>query len=366
LAASVNGTFHRCIDLINSGHVSRAKAVLALDVIHTHSEDVKVWALMAHLADDRAEEIRCLEQLLFLQPENMWAKWRLLNLRNRGSNGGKPSGAMTRPFRLSAREILWESEGSSSSWSMLQARGFGTSKRLSGWGIIPESQGTWPTGLRFRSLKIPFSEKVEKLGKPHGWRRTFRGIIDAFLLLVIVSALVLFLVPELMGAHLLVVVGRSMEPTVPMGSIVVSFPETNPDHISVGDVITFTAEGPGVEAVLITHRVVEVVDRGAMPWFRTKGDAAEVPDQVLVTPDHLIGRLWFSLPLVGYLVAFLRTPLGYMTIVGFPTSMFIVREWWEIRRTTHKRETRQLAVASVWRRARTASLWGDIVKAPLV
>lgn len=347
MGESENGTFHRCIELINAGEISRARAVLALDVIHKNSVDIKVWALMAHLADDRAEEIRCLEQVLCLRPEDTYAKMHLLSLRNGGANGGKPSAATTRPLHYSRREILWGSEDSSSSWSTLQGRRFGTLKGFLGWGIIPDLQAAWPTGLKFRSLMSPFSEKFAQSNKPHGLMRTFRGIFDVLLMLVIVGALVLFLLPRLMGADLLVVVSRSMEPTIPMGSIVVSLPETNPDQISVGDVITFTAEGLGGEAALVTHRVVEVVDRGVKPRFRTQGDAVEVSDLVLVAPDDLIGKVWLSLPLVGYLVALLRTPLGYLAIVGFPTSMFILREWWEIRRTPRRRKPRQqLAVAS--------------------
>jgi signal peptidase len=349
LGAYANGTFHQCIELINSGQISRVKALLTLDAIHKDSEDIKVWALMAHLADDRAEEIRCLEHVLQLRPEDTYAKMHLLSLRNRGSNGGKPSATTTRPLLFSRGETLWGSEVSSSSWSTLQGRGFRTSRGFLGWGIIPELQAAWPPGLKFCSMMSPFSDRFAQLNKPHGLMRTFRGIFDALLMLVVVSALVLFLVPRLMGADLLVVVSRSMEPTIPMGSIVISLPEKNPDHISVGDVITFTVERLGGETALVTHRVVAVVDRGGKPQFRTQGDAAEVPDLALVTPDELIGKVWLSLPLVGYLVALLRTPLGYLTIVGFPTSMFVIREWWEIWRTPRKREPRRLSVASVRR-----------------
>jgi signal peptidase len=342
LGASENGTFHRCIELINAGEVSRAKTVLALDVICKDSEDVAAWALMAHLADDRAEEIRCLEQVLRLRPENIYAKMHLLSLRNGGANGRKPSAATTRPLHYSRREILWGGEDPSSSWSMLQGRRFGASRGFLGWGIVPDLQGTWPTGLKFRTLNAPFAEEVKQQKKSHGLSRAFRKFSDAVLMLIVIGAIVLLLAPRLMGANLLVVVSQSMEPTIPMGSIAVSHPQTSPGDIAVGDVITFAELEVGGEEVLITHRVVEVIGTGSELRFRTQGDAVEDPDMALVTPDQLVGRVWFSLPVVGYLVAFIRTPLGYVILVGLPALLFILSEWWEILRAPRRRASPRL------------------------
>jgi signal peptidase len=345
LGAAENGAFHRCIELINTGDVFRAKSVLALDVICKDADNVAAWALMAHLADDRGEEIRCLEQVLRLRPNDPFAKMRLLDLRNVGANGGKPSEATTRPLRYSQREILWGSEDASSSWSRLQGRGFGTSKGFLGWGIIPELQGAWPTDLKFRSMTTSFSENGHRPRKSRKLINTFRGFFDAFVIMIIISAVVLLLTPRLMGANLLVVVSQSMEPTIPMGSIVVSHPQAIDEEIKVGDVITFSAADMGGEAVFVTHRVVESIRNGADVRYRTQGDGVNEPDLVLVAPDQIVGRMWFSLPLVGYLVAFIRTPLGYLTLVGLPALLFILHEWWEILRPRRDRKTPQLTIA---------------------
>jgi signal peptidase len=342
LGASENGTFHRCIELINTGEAFRAKSVLALDVICKGSENVAAWALMAHLADNRAEEIRCLEQVLRLRPEDTYAKMHLLSLRNRGSNGGKPSATTTRPLHYSRGEILWGSEDSSSSWSTLQGRGFGTSKGFLGWGIVPDMQAAWPAGLKFRSLTAPFAEEVRQPRKAQGLSRGFRRFSDALLMLVIIGALVLLLAPRLMGANLLVVVSQSMEPNIPMGSIVVSHPKTAPDEIRVGDVITFAVPDVGEEEILVTHRVVEVIGKGGELRFRTQGDAVDDPDMALVTRDQLVGQVWFSLPLVGYLVAFIRTPMGYLILVGLPALLFVLSEWWTILRAPRRRSPPRL------------------------
>ena len=345
LGTAENGAFHRCIELINAGEIFRAKSMLALDVICKDSDNLAAWALMAHLADDRGEEIHCLEQVLRLRPNDPFAKMRLLGLRNVMANGGKPSESTTRPLRYSQREILWGSEDTSSSWSRLQGRGVGTSKDFLGWGIIPELQGAWPTGLKFRSMTTPISENDNRPRKSRKLTNTFRGVLNAFLIMIIISAVVLLLTPRLMGANLLVVVSQSMEPTIPMGSIVVSHPQVGDEAIRVGDVITFSVADLGGEEVFVTHRVVEAIRNGVDVMYRTQGDGVNEPDLVLVAPDQIVGRMWFNLPLVGYIVAFIRTPLGYLTLVGLPALLFILHEWWEILRPRRDRKTPQLTVA---------------------
>lgn len=346
LNSAGNGAFQRCIEFINTGEIFRAKAVLALDVVGKDSDNVAAWALMAHLADDRGEAIHCLEQVLRLRPYDPYAKMRLLSLRNERANGGKPSEATTRPLRYSRREILWGSEDASNSWSGLQGRGFGTSKGFLGWGIIPELQRAWPTGLKFRSMTTPFSENGDQPKKSRKLTNTFRGVVDALLIMIIIGAMALLLIPRLMGANLLVVVSQSMEPTVPMGSIVVSHPKTVSDEIGVGDVITYSAAEMGGEVIFVTHRVVEVIGNGADVRYRTQGDGVDEPDMVLVAPDEIVGRMWFSLPRVGYLVAFIRTPLGYLTLIGLPALLFIIHEWWEILRPRRERKSLQRSAIS--------------------
>ncbi len=342
VSAVENGAFHRCIELINSGEILRAKTVLVLDVMCKDSENVSAWALMAHLADDREEEIRCLEQVLRLRPDDPYAKVRLLDRRNARANGRKPSETSTRPLRYSHKDILWGSEEASSSWSRLQGRGFGTPVGFLGWGIIPELQGAWPTDLKFRSMI------TENGGRPKKKRKlitTFRGAIDALLIMIIISALLLLVTPRLLGANLLVVVSESMAPTIPMGSIVVSHPLMD-DEIRVGDVITFSVAEPGGEAFFVTHRVVEVIEDGADVRYRTQGDGVSEPDMILVTLNQIVGEMWFSLPLVGYLVALFRTPIGYLTLVCFPALTFVVHEWWEILRPRRERKSTQRSAIS--------------------
>ena len=98
---------------------------------------------------------------------------------------------------------------------------------------------------------------------------------------VILSALPLS-VPRLFGYSIYSVVSGSMEPALPVGSIVYVEP-AGFTEIRIGDVIAFDDEG-----TVVTHRVIE--DRPQESAFITKGDANSSPD-ILPTPYwKLIGR----------------------------------------------------------------------------
>jgi signal peptidase len=91
--------------------------------------------------------------------------------------------------------------------------------------------------------------------------------------LLALSALVLLMagLGPLTGAYRTVtVLSGSMGPGMPVGAVAVLVP-VNPAAVKVGDVITFQA--PIADHPVVTHRVVEILEGGAHPVFRTKGDA---------------------------------------------------------------------------------------------
>ncbi len=90
-----------------------------------------------------------------------------------------------------------------------------------------------------------------------------------------------------------VIVTGSMEPALNRGDMVL-LERVEPGEIRVGDVVTFTHQG-----VPVTHRVIEVLPDGSL---RTKGDANEAPDPYTVSPDQVIGRVRYRIPLLGWIV----------------------------------------------------------------
>jgi signal peptidase len=144
-------------------------------------------------------------------------------------------------------------------------------------------------------------------------------------LLALIAPFVVYAVPATVGAEAsYVVLTASMTPAIAPGDVVIvdSVPARD---IAVGDVIVF--ERRTGDAVPITHRVTGVErSAGAPPAFRTKGDANEDADLSLVTPDRLIGRVVFSIPLIGHVIQFVGTPAGFVALVVIPLGLLVVSE----------------------------------------
>jgi signal peptidase len=144
-------------------------------------------------------------------------------------------------------------------------------------------------------------------------------------LLALIAPFVVYAVPATVGAEAsYVVLTASMTPAIAPGDVVIvdSVPARD---VAVGDVIVF--ERWTGDAVPITHRVIGVErTAGAPPAFQTKGDANEDADLNPVTPDRLIGRVVFSIPLIGHVIQFVGTPAGFVALVVLPLGLLVVSE----------------------------------------
>lgn len=126
---------------------------------------------------------------------------------------------------------------------------------------------------------------------------------------VLVGAVVVLAVllwgAKLIGLDVLVVQSGSMEPAYPVGSLVY-VQKVDPAELTVGDVITFELGG-GVRG---THRIMEIVQDGDELAFVTKGDANEEADISPVRIQNLVGQVKFTIPMLGFLVAYIQHPPG--------------------------------------------------------
>lgn len=113
-----------------------------------------------------------------------------------------------------------------------------------------------------------------------------------------------------------IVQSGSMEPALPVGAIV--FTQSAPSY-EVGDIITFSPNGG---ETLVTHRISSTEGNG----FRTKGDANEDPDNLIVARDQIVGKSIFSIPKLGYFADFVRTPKGFVLLIVIPASIIIYEE----------------------------------------
>lgn len=160
---------------------------------------------------------------------------------------------------------------------------------------------------------------------------TFAG--NVLIAAALCAVILLFGVPRVMGWDLVVVLSGSMEPALPVGSVIVVRPVQAVD-INVGDIITYRIESD--EKTYVTHRVIEVTGAGSSLAFRTKGDANDNPDEGIVAASAVKGRVWLEIPLVGYLAQQLRTREGFLLLVGIPGSIIIGGELLNIGREVRR------------------------------
>jgi signal peptidase len=105
------------------------------------------------------------------------------------------------------------------------------------------------------------------------------------------------LVPRAGGGTPYTVLTSSMEPDFPPGTLVVVRPVA-PEEVDIGDVITFQLVSG--EPAVATHRVVAIAAApNGSPEFVTQGDANPHPDEKVVVPAQLRGRLWYTVPELG-------------------------------------------------------------------
>jgi signal peptidase I len=130
--------------------------------------------------------------------------------------------------------------------------------------------------------------------------RTFLTQVVSWMLLtsVIAGALALIVVPKATGGRPLTVLSGSMTGTYDIGDVVVVKP-ADTDELGVGDVITFQPVSD--DPALTTHRIESISFGSEGRSFITRGDANNTADLSPVEPGQVVGEVWYSVPLVGYL-----------------------------------------------------------------
>jgi len=115
---------------------------------------------------------------------------------------------------------------------------------------------------------------------------------------------------------LAVSVGRSMEPTIHEGDILV-FRGVSVEDVEVGDVVLFMTPDEMLDLLppRITHRVIGIRQEAGETYFRTKGDNAPL-DTYEIPADNIIGMNVAVVPYLGIPILFAQSPLGIASIVA--------------------------------------------------
>lgn len=126
---------------------------------------------------------------------------------------------------------------------------------------------------------------------------------------------------SLMNTSVFRVITGSMEPTMPVGTILLS-KETAIEDIEVGDIVCFKALNSYIEDSVITHRVISVSENedGEIELY-TKGDANTAVDGYTVTEANLIGKVtWYSEEdsIIANIIGGLTSSVGLLSFVILP------------------------------------------------
>ena len=158
--------------------------------------------------------------------------------------------------------------------------------------------------------------------------RMLRWAGNAILIVILLSALLVFFGPRVLGWQFLYVISGSMSPTFEVGGVIMVQP-VDPRNIQANDIIVFKSGGGDV---LVTHRVVEVIPNPL--GFRTKGDANKSPDDYVVSYRNVVGQVRFHFPVLGYVVNYMKTPLGFVLSLTIPGALLIFGEVWNMVKAT--------------------------------
>ena len=161
--------------------------------------------------------------------------------------------------------------------------------------------GTIVPVLGYMIIQITIQPKQTKKLKKSSKRSTSpQGTIIAIFCVIIV-----FFSYGYFGVSPTVIYSGSMRPVFDTGDIVL-ISDVSAEEIKVGDIIQFQNQNMSMPVV---HRVYEIYEEGDNTIFITKGDANSDPDRAPVLPNHIMGKVVFNIPKMGWI------PITFKNIV---------------------------------------------------
>ena len=145
------------------------------------------------------------------------------------------------------------------------------------------------------------------------------SIVTTIILVISILLVILLGGVRLIGFTPYAVTSGSMEPKYHVGSVVY-VKHIDPEKIEVGDVITFRI-GPDE---LATHRVIAVEESERSLQFWTKGDANSISDGNPVAAENVVGKVYFTIPMLGFFAGLLDSFRGKAIIVCFALILIVI------------------------------------------
>lgn len=135
------------------------------------------------------------------------------------------------------------------------------------------------------------------------------------------------------------VLSGSMEPTIPTGAVVITRAQ---EAYSPGEIITFRSSERA--SVPTTHRIVELAKTGGEVAYVTRGDANDTNDFTSTPHSRVLGRVVLYIPFIGYVLDFVKRPIGFLLVLGIPASILVITETYSlIRRNRESRKNSDIS-----------------------
>ena len=134
------------------------------------------------------------------------------------------------------------------------------------------------------------------------------NVIGTLLLLLVIAFSLPLALPRFLGVEAYHVETGSMEPAIPVGSLVYVDP-VSPETLEPGDIVAFYSG-----ETVITHRVVE--NHYFYNELITKGDANEKEDINPVRYDEVIGRVTVHFPVLGRFLSVYALPVSKVYLLA--------------------------------------------------
>lgn len=116
-----------------------------------------------------------------------------------------------------------------------------------------------------------------------------------------------------------VVLSGSMIPAIDIKDVVVT-KKVAEDKLEVNDIITFISPDERHGGISITHRIIDkYYDESIGSYtYRTKGDANNVADSVLVPNNNVLGKVILKIPKLGFIQEILSSKGGMIILILIP------------------------------------------------
>lgn len=128
-------------------------------------------------------------------------------------------------------------------------------------------------------------------------------------------------VPSIGGVLPLIVLTDSMDPEIESGDLIICHTVDAKD-VKVNDIISFF-DPAGNGTSIVTHRVVEIVEKDGELFFRTRGDNNNTEDKELVPAENLVGIYKMRIAGLGHVAMFMQSTAGLIVCVVLPIVLLV-------------------------------------------